>query len=299
MKPEGVIPPPYKIVHSFPADMGDAWGGFSTAQMDHEREMRQKVPTSITVTLDLKWIESIKRAKLDINESTIVFEYPEQYYLDLDLKYKCDPDQGSAKFDKTKRKLVITMPVVGLTEASQKLVDQHYQKYVVEQQERLKELELQGEAGKSDAKADGEADAADKSNDDDPELRQAALDQLQSMASQEGVGQKVLKASPLLGGDSEVLHDEYNLERDTEHLKQNLFADNDEDDVKGDASGQNGEVLNKSKKQDFLKVYQEDKGGEKGSQQEEESGMLKDGQVRFKREEQENAKVKKSKEDKE
>lgn len=75
----------------------------------------------------------------------------------------------------------------------------------------------------------------------------------------------MLKASPLLGGDSEVLHDEYNLERDTEYLKQNLFADNDEDDVKGDASGQNGEVLNKSKKQDFLKVYQEDKGGEKGS----------------------------------
>lgn len=30
-EPEGVIPPPYKIVHSFPADMGDAWGGFTTA----------------------------------------------------------------------------------------------------------------------------------------------------------------------------------------------------------------------------------------------------------------------------
>lgn len=40
VKPDGVIPPPYKIVHSFPADMGDAWGGFTTAQMDHERELR-------------------------------------------------------------------------------------------------------------------------------------------------------------------------------------------------------------------------------------------------------------------
>jgi hypothetical protein len=57
------------------------------------------------------------------------------------------------------------------------------------------------------------------------------------MASQAGVSSKVLKTSPLLGGDSEVLHDEYNLERDTEHLKQNLFADDDEDDVKGDAGG--------------------------------------------------------------
>lgn len=44
------------------------------------------------MTLDLKWIDSIKRAKLDINDTTIVFEYPEQYYLDLDLKYKCDKD---------------------------------------------------------------------------------------------------------------------------------------------------------------------------------------------------------------
>ena len=47
----------------------------------------------------------------------------------------------------------------------------------------------------------------------------------------------MLKTSPLLGGDSEVLHDEYNLERDTDYLKQDLFADNDEDDVKGDAGG--------------------------------------------------------------
>lgn len=141
-KPEGVIPPPYKIVYSFPADMGDAWGGFTTAQMEHEREMRQKIPTHITVTLDLKWIDSIKRAHLDINETAIVFEYPEQYYLDLALKYKCDQEQGSAKFDKTKRKLVIRMPVVGLTEDSQKVMDEHYQKFVVEQQERLKTLEL-------------------------------------------------------------------------------------------------------------------------------------------------------------
>ena len=68
------------------------------------------------------------------------------------------------------------------------------------------------------------------------------------MASKEGVSSKVLKTSPLLGGDSEVLHDEYNLERDTDYLKQNLFADNDEDDVKGDVSGHGSDVLEKGKK---------------------------------------------------
>jgi len=45
-------------------------------------------------------VDSIKLAKLEINEQTILFEYPEIYYLDIDLKYKCDPNQGNAKFDK-------------------------------------------------------------------------------------------------------------------------------------------------------------------------------------------------------
>lgn len=148
-----------------------------------------------------------------------MFEYPEQYYLDLDLKYKCDQEQGSAKFDKTKRELVIRLPVVGLTEDSQKVVDEHYQKFVVEQQERLKSLELQAEAGQAaERKGDEKAEGGDE-NKADPELHQAALDQLQSMSSKDGISSKVLKTSPLIGGDSEVLKDEYNLERDTEHLK--------------------------------------------------------------------------------
>ena len=68
--------------------------------LDHEKAMKSKIPTHLSVTLDLKWAESMKAAKLDINESTLLFEYPEVYYLDLNLKYKCDPDQGNAKFDK-------------------------------------------------------------------------------------------------------------------------------------------------------------------------------------------------------
>ena len=47
----------------------------------------------------------MKGAKLDINDTTLVFEYPEVYYLDLNLKYKVDKDAGSAKFDKKKKTL--------------------------------------------------------------------------------------------------------------------------------------------------------------------------------------------------
>lgn len=58
----------------------------------------------------------MKTTKLDINEQTLVFEYPDLYYLDLTLKYKVDPDSGNAKFDKTKKELKITLPVTGMTE---------------------------------------------------------------------------------------------------------------------------------------------------------------------------------------
>jgi len=68
--------------------------------MDHEKAMKSKIPTHLAITIHVKWAESMKEAKLDINESTLLFEYPEIYYLDLNLKYKCDPDQGNAKFDK-------------------------------------------------------------------------------------------------------------------------------------------------------------------------------------------------------
>ena len=72
-------------------DTGDAWGGYQTAEMEHESMLRKKIPTHLTVTINLKWIDSIKNAKLDINQETILFEYPDQYYLDLNLKYKTDP----------------------------------------------------------------------------------------------------------------------------------------------------------------------------------------------------------------
>ena len=72
----------------------------------------------------------MKGAQLDINESTLVFGIEGLYYLDLNLKYKCNTEQGSAKFDKTKKTLTIKLPIVGLTEDSQRVADQHYQEYL-------------------------------------------------------------------------------------------------------------------------------------------------------------------------
>ena len=88
------------------------------------------------MTIFAKHCESMKKAQLDINESTLVFAVEGLYYLDLNLKYKCNTEQGSAKFDKTKKTLVIKLPVIGLTEDSQKVADQHYREFLEREKER-------------------------------------------------------------------------------------------------------------------------------------------------------------------
>mmetsp|Transcript_3558 Transcript_3558/g.2337 ORF Transcript_3558/g.2337 Transcript_3558/m.2337 type:complete len:83 (+) Transcript_3558:1076-1324(+) len=81
-------------------------------------QQKPKIPSELTVTIYAKFIESMKKAKLDINETALIFEYPELYYLDLNLKYLCDSEKGSAKFDKKRQTLTIRMPVIGLTKDS-------------------------------------------------------------------------------------------------------------------------------------------------------------------------------------
>ena len=82
------------------------------------------------MTIYVKFLESLKQAELDINENTLVFKYADVYYLDINLMYKVDKAAGSAKFDKSKKTLTVKVPVVGSTEDSQKVLDQHYADYL-------------------------------------------------------------------------------------------------------------------------------------------------------------------------
>lgn len=144
VRPTGIVQPKYKVVLSFPADMQEAWDGHKGAIEEALLQKKQKLPTELTVTIYAKFIDNMKKAKLDVNESTLLFEYPGLYYLDLNLKYLCDPSRGNAKFDKSKHTLTIRVPVVGLTEDSQKVIDKNFEEFMLEQQkhrERLKELE--------------------------------------------------------------------------------------------------------------------------------------------------------------
>ena len=140
-RPQGIVQPKYKVVHSYPHDMMDAWEGSRDTLESSKIHNKSKLPDSITVTIFAKHCESMKVAKLDINESTLVFEVPDLYYLDLNLKYQVNSEAGSAKFDKTKKTLTIRVPVTGLTEDSQKVLEEHYREYREREQERIKSME--------------------------------------------------------------------------------------------------------------------------------------------------------------
>ena len=95
----------------------------------------------------------MKEAKLDINETTLVFSYPNLYYLDLNLKYKCDANNGNAKFDKNKKTLTIRLPIIGLTEDSKQILEEQYRVFTEQQKKRLEEL-------KSTSAEDGDGESA-------------------------------------------------------------------------------------------------------------------------------------------
>lgn len=145
-RPTGIVQPKFKVVHSYNHDIMDSWAGHEgTLEQAQLEKSKKRLPESLTVTIFAKHCESMRQARLDINESTLLFEVEGLYYLDLNLKYKVNSEEGSAKFDKTRKTLTIKVPVVGLTEDSQKVMDQHYQEYLQaedERQEAYKKLEL-------------------------------------------------------------------------------------------------------------------------------------------------------------
>ena len=69
-----------------------------------------------------------------------MFKYPEVYYLDINLHYKVDKNNGSAKFDKAKKTLTVRVPIIGSTDESQKVLDMHYRDYLEKQEQSKKAL---------------------------------------------------------------------------------------------------------------------------------------------------------------
>jgi len=137
--PKSVVQPKYKIVYSYPVELQQCWEGPATSELLMNKP-ELKIPSELTVTINVPHVESMKLANLDINESSLVFEYPNLYYLDLNLKYKCNQAKGHAKFDKSKKTLTIRVPVEGLTEDSQRAFDENFKDYQERRDHRMKQL---------------------------------------------------------------------------------------------------------------------------------------------------------------
>lgn len=77
------------------------------------------IPSQIVVEVNLPLLSSTKECVLDVREKMLSLksENPAKYKLNITLPYAVNDECGSAKFDKTKRKLIVTLPVM----------KQHYQ----------------------------------------------------------------------------------------------------------------------------------------------------------------------------
>ncbi|XP_064622308.1 protein kintoun-like [Lineus longissimus] len=98
--------PKYSIVHRSELDIQE--------YRDAPDARTSTRPTELVVTVDLPLLKSAASVDLDIMEKKLILisTKPAAYKLDLNLPYPVDEANGSAKFDKNKRKLTVTLPVI-------------------------------------------------------------------------------------------------------------------------------------------------------------------------------------------
>ena len=104
-EPSGPVEPKYSIIHR---------GHFDIQHFTNAPDsMPTTRPQELVVKIQLPLLKSIATVQLDVFEKQIVLECqkPVSYKLDLPLPYPVDDEKGSAKFDKSKTCLSITLPV--------------------------------------------------------------------------------------------------------------------------------------------------------------------------------------------
>ena len=103
----GYTEPKYKIVHRGKFDIEDC-----TNQTD-QRVVNSTRPKELFISIELPLCKSSEQLTLDIFEKRLYLESNEpNYKLDLNLPYPINESESRAKFDKSKRCLNVTLPVV-------------------------------------------------------------------------------------------------------------------------------------------------------------------------------------------
>jgi hypothetical protein len=85
----------------------------SSAQAGHQLLRDPTRPSEIVVEVSLPEMTSAKTVELDVEEKRMTLESsePAKYRLVVNLAYPVDEENGTAKFDRSTRKLVVTLPV--------------------------------------------------------------------------------------------------------------------------------------------------------------------------------------------
>ena len=104
-KPLGPQTPRFEIVHQ---NSYNDYQNYSNAQQKTTR------PDAILVRVYLDLLETAAEVELDLTETTFHLTVPNKYELQTTLPFPVNKDKGSAKFDKSKKTLSVTLPVVPL-----------------------------------------------------------------------------------------------------------------------------------------------------------------------------------------
>ncbi|CAG9312296.1 unnamed protein product [Blepharisma stoltei] len=99
----GIVKPKYKIVYTSPVDLGDFLDS---------RVKGIKRPKEAIVTIDVPFMEKISEAKIDVQDKLLIFGVNNLYYLEVKISYSVDENNANAKFDRTKKQMKITLPII-------------------------------------------------------------------------------------------------------------------------------------------------------------------------------------------
>lgn len=81
---------------------------------DKNAKINAAIPKELVIEINLPLLNSTNEANLDVMEKSLHLqcEKPAKYKLDIQLPYSVNEEGGNAKFDKTRRLLIITLPVI-------------------------------------------------------------------------------------------------------------------------------------------------------------------------------------------
>lgn len=103
--PKTVSSPKYSIVHR---GIINDYQKFTNAK----EQQGGARPDALVIRIQLPLVESVSQIELDTLEKTLELSVPMMYKLNLDLPFPVVHDKGTAQWEKTKRELVVTLPVV-------------------------------------------------------------------------------------------------------------------------------------------------------------------------------------------